>query len=357
MNNDFIRAMPKIDLHCHLDGSLPLETIRALAAKANIPVPESDAQLRPLITAPADCHSLVEYLACFGIAISCLQTAENLFYAAKALLLEVAKENVVYLEARFAPMLSAHGNLTATDIVGSVVQGFAAAKKECGTDFGAILCAIRNHPQEYSAPLLAAADRYMGQGVVALDLAGDEKAFPAITYRDFFQKASSRGFPFTIHAGEADGPESVRQALQLGAKRIGHGIGMKTAPALMEWCAKDAVGIEVCPVSNLQTKAAIAWAEYPLCRFMDAGLLVTVNTDNRTVSETTLTREFNELQGRLNMGKADMATLYQNAVQTSFGSDAQKKQMNLRGAMFFGETARSSAALPRKTSALEGYKQ
>lgn len=317
--------MPKIDLHCHLDGSLSAHTIRELAKNADIALPEDLPGLMSQITVPQSCTSLSEYLSRFKLPIACLQSAENLFTASHNLLADASKENVVYMEVRFAPTLSMREKLSLDVVIDSVLQGLEAGRRQFGVAYGVILCALRNHAYEDNAQVLSAAVRYGDQGVVALDLAGDENRFPTHKYRALFKEAASKGLPFTIHAGEADGPASVRAALSFGAKRIGHGISIKNDTDLMEFCFENNIGIELCPVSNLQTKAAASWEDYPLLTFLNRGLPVTVNTDNRTVSNTTLTREFGELDAYYDLDTKDLETLFRNAVNVSF-SDYRHKQ-------------------------------
>lgn len=326
-HQQYISQMPKIDLHCHLDGSLPTSTIRRLAKKAGISLPEDSTEFMNQITVSQSCTSLVEYLSRFHLPISCLQSAENLFDASHDLLAEVSKENVIYIEVRFAPTLSVHGNLTLDRVIDSVLQGLELGKKQFGVAYGVILCALRHQPYEINGPLLSAADKFRDRGVVALDLAGNEKTFPAENHRALFEKAVSKGIPFTIHAGEADGPSSVWAALSLGAKRIGHGIAMKHDPNLLAFCRDNNIGIELCPVSNLQTKAAAGWEDYPFQMFMKKGLSITINTDNRTVSNTTLTREFCELDTFFGLNTAELENLFRNATNLSFADSLQKQKM------------------------------
>ena len=317
--------MPKIDLHCHLDGSLPIHTIRELTLRTGIQLPEDSSEFMNLITVPQSCTSLAEYLSRFKLPISCLQSAENLFTASRDLIAEVFKENVIYIEVRFAPTLLMHEKLCFDVVMDSVLQGLESGRKQFGVEYGVILCAMRNQPYEINSQLLSAMDKYRDRNVRALDLAGDEKKFPTHKFENLFEEASSMGIPFTIHAGEADGPSSVWSALSFGAKRIGHGISIKNDPNLIAFCRNNNIGIELCPISNLQTKAVTCWEDYPLLMFMQKGLSVTVNTDNRTVSNTTLTKEFCEVDSYSELDAKDLETLFRNAVNLSF-SDYQNKQ-------------------------------
>lgn len=337
MIQQFIDRMPKIDLHCHLDGSLSPATIRVLAERVGIDLPDDPKDLTAMLTAPEDCSSLVEYLTRFELPVACLQTAENFYTAALDLASDAARENVIYIEVRFAPLLSAHERLPADVVVRSVIEGLEEGKRRFGVKYGLILCAMRHHPHEMNEQLLPLAEKYLGSGVVALDLAGDEKGYPACKHHQLFADALKRGIPYTIHAGEADGPGSIWSALDLGARRIGHGISAKDDPELMKHCAAKGIGFELCPVSNLQTKAARDWDDYPFRLFLDEGMTVTVNTDNRTVSNTNLTREFTELDARYGLTTAEIERLVRTSAAVSFADDQLKQELNKAFDMFLAE--------------------
>lgn len=337
-NSDFIARMPKIDLHCHLDGSLPIETIYKLAKNAGLSLPTDPNELLKQLTVSDECQSLQEYLTCFSLPVACLQTEENLYIAAYDLMAEVAKENVIYLEVRFAPTLSVNENMDLDQVVASVLRGLEAAKEEYSVDYGLILCAMRHHKPEVNAQLLPVAKKYYGRGVVALDLAGDE-TIELKQHERFFAEAAEMGIPYTIHAGEAAGSFSCKAALACGAKRLGHGITLKDDPELMNYCLENSIGVELCPVSNLQTKAAVSWAEYPFQLFFEQGLLVTINTDNRMVSQTNLKREFTELTKVYSLGLDQLEELFRNAVEISFTDLVKKEEMLKSFAQFKQEEA------------------
>ena len=328
INKEYIRAMPKIDLHCHLDGSLPSDTIIELAKVSGIAVPDEPKAFQKSIMVPASCNSLSEYLGCFELAVSSLQRAENLYKAAFDLIVDVAKENVVHIEIRFAPLLHTYRNLSLHTIIDSVIQGARDAGKINGISVGIILCAMRHDSYEDNIRLLEAAEKFIGHGVVAMDLAGDEKMFPTSSHSKLFQQVKERCIPFTIHAGEADGPTSIDAAIDFGAKRIGHGIAMKDSVALMALCRKNNIGIELCPVSNLQTNTVSSWSDYPFRLFMNNDVPISINTDNRTVSQTSLTREFCELDKIYHLSTQEMEILYRNAVKNAFLDEKQKHCLN-----------------------------
>ena len=330
MDRKDLLAMPKVELHCHLDGSLPLATMRRLARQGGVDLPDSDSLLKELVTAPPDCGSLLEYLTRFDLPLRCLQTAEALQLAAESLLDEAARENLIYLEVRFAPLLHLETGLMPEAVVEAVLAGLTAARSRCGVEWGVLLCAMRHHTVEQNLSLVTLADRYRDAGVVGLDLVGDEAGYPPGLSGAVFHRAHDLALPFTIHAGECGDTESVRQALDLHPRRIGHGIALQQDPALLERCVREGVGVEICPCSNLQTKAAVSWETYPFPQFYRSGLLLSVNTDNRTVTGTSITAEFSALHREYAVGPADVRQLTLNALETAFTTEDVKEVLRQR---------------------------
>ena len=315
---DAVRLMPKIDLHCHLDGSLTLERVRKITGR-NVAPEELQADDR--------CRDLAEYLKKFDIPIACLKTAEALRIAARDFLLDAAKENICYIETRFAPLHSAGEGLNSRQAVESVLEGLAEAEKICHVRYGVIVCAMRHHRQEDSLAMFRTCREYLGEGVCAADLAGDEASWPMENYRALFQEVKKLDFPFTIHAGECGNAENIREAVECGAARIGHGIAMSGRADIQKLCAERGVGIEMCPISNLQTRAAKSPDHYPLREFLDAGLKVTLNTDNRTVSRTSITREMEFARKYCGVTDEELLRLEQNAADLAFADDSVKHEL------------------------------
>lgn len=300
-------ALPKVELHCHLDGSVPVAAFLEMAANGagaaarffprGVDTPEED--VRKLVQAPARCKNLAEYLACFGPVLAMLSDMDNLYLAARALVCELAKEHVVYAELRFAPLSLTGGGAGCAAVTRTVLEALRDAGREFGVRTGAILCMMRHESEADNRALLALAHSLLGQGVAGVDLAGDEAAWPVELYAALFRQAADMGLPFTVHAGETPGSaENVRRALDMGAVRIGHGIAAATDAALVRRLAESGAVLEMCPVSNLQTGAAADMASYPFGAFVEAGVRVSVNTDNRTVSNTALSREWDALAAR-----------------------------------------------------------
>lgn len=312
-----IGELKKYDLHCHLDGSLSEAVIRKLAAGAGVEIPAGE-KLMELLQVEPDCRSLKEYLEKFDLPLSCLADRDSFRTAVSELLGDGAKENVVYMEIRFAPLLSVRDGLTCRQIIEGALDGLWEGKEKYGVDGNLILCGMRHMPVEQNVELAETAREYLGQGVAALDLAGDEAAFPVKLHAKMFETARKLGIPFTIHAGECGSPRSVWDAIELGADRIGHGIAVSKDKELKAWCAAKQIPLEMCPSSNLQTRAVKNMEEYPFLEFLEAGIPVTVNTDNRTVSKTTITGELELLQAYYHITYSDMELLMKNAAQAAF---------------------------------------
>lgn len=304
-----IEQISKLDLHCHLDGSLTKPMMERCLGRT---------LTREMLTVSGDCQSLTEYLEKFDLPVQCLQKEEGLEAGAFAFVEEVARENIKYVEVRFAPMLSVHEGLNCSSVLEAVRKGMERAGQAFGVRYGIIVCAMRNHSAEQNLSMLECAAKYLGQGVCALDLAGDESAYPTENFRELFQEAKRIGMPFTIHSGETGNLANVREAFELGAKRIGHGIALQQDPDLMKEFAKAGIGVEMCPTSNFQTKAVREWSEYPLLKFLEAGIKVSVHTDNRTVSGTTMTMELKKVYEQYGREENLIVTLLKNAAETAF---------------------------------------
>jgi adenosine deaminase len=292
-DEEFLRRLPKTDLHCHLDGSLRLETLLALAdeQKVRLPADTPEGLARALHRGQA-CQSLEEYLTAFDVTLSVLQTEEALYRAARELALDCAAENVRYLEVRYAPVLHTRLGLKPTTIVDAVLEGLRAAKREVGVKSRVIICGIRNIDPVTSLRLAELAVAYKNRGVVGYDLAGAEEGYPSKDHQAAFQLILKNNVNVTIHAGEAYGPESIAQAVHYcGAHRIGHGVRLRENGDLLNYVNDHRIPLEMCPSSNVQTRSVADVKAHPLKFYFDFGLRVTVNTDNRLITDTTVTKE------------------------------------------------------------------
>ena len=315
----------RIELHCHLDGSLNIDFVQSHLASQGINI--NRKELEEKLKVRPDCTSLTEYLEKFDLPLQCLQTKEGLEQAAYEFVMDAAKDDVAYIEVRFAPMLSTDKGLTCKEVIESVVCGLKKGEEETGVYASAIVCAMRHHSLEQNMEMLQATRPFVGEGVCALDLAGDESAFPTSLFRELFAQAKEWEIPFTIHSGECGSVDNIREAIELGAKRLGHGIALEKSPELRRVCKEKGIGIEMCPTSNLQTKAVENLEKYPLKQFLEEGLLVSVHTDNRTVSGTTMEQEEKLVKERLQISDVMWLQCTKNAIVTAFASDEIKERL------------------------------
>ncbi|MEG1992834.1 MAG: adenosine deaminase [Acetivibrio sp.] len=321
------QLMPKIELHCHLDGSIPLNTIRKLCLHSGIKLPQQDYKLKKRIEADENCESLEQYLRAFELPLSCLSSEEAFHIAAHDVVSSMAKENVRYAEIRFAPLFSETDTLKAEGIIEAVLDGIRLAEKEDPITVKLLLCGMRHFSEKKNLKTLELAQEFREKGVVGADLAGNEAAYPNDMFDYYFDFAQKKQIPLTIHGGECGNAESVRYAVLHGARRIGHGIAMEKEEEIMELCKKEGIGIELCPKSNLQTKAIGNIKDYPLQKFLDRGLKVSLNTDNRTVTDTTIENEFQLLEEVVQMDASKKVAVMKNAVDTSFATPALKEKL------------------------------
>lgn len=309
-----------IDLHLHFDGSLLARTVLELAKEQGIALPsEEPDELKLFLAAPADCRSLNEYLEKFDLPLLVLQTREAVRKGMYTLASSLKEQGMLYAEIRFAPQLHTKKGLTQEQVVRAALQGLQEAA--AGSFFKAklILCCMRGADnREENLLTVRTAAAFLGRGVAALDLAGAEALYPTADYGEVFALAKELSVPFTIHAGEADGPESIRAALRMGASRIGHGVRAGEDPELLEELKERQIPLEMCPSSNVQTKAVPSLSEHPVLSYLRRGLLVTVNTDNMTVSDTTIEREFRLLKEELGMTPEERRQLLLNAADAAF---------------------------------------
>lgn len=321
--------LPKIDLHCHLDGSLRPQTVIDLAAEQNIELPSTDAEvIKEMMVAPETCPNLQEYLDRFALPIKVMQTAEGIERISFELFEDAAKENVKYLEVRFAPHLHIQHGLSHEQIIESAVKGMKRAEALYDIKGNYILSAVKFLPSDTIPPVLDAGEKFLGNGVVAFDLAGSELDNFAHDYVTYTQYARDKGYRITIHAGEQGCGQNVYDAIELlGAERIGHGVAIKDHEQAYQRVKQDVVGLEACPSSNVQTKAIPELKLHPLKEFHKDGLPVTINTDNRTVSNTTMTQEVEKVMELFDLTAEDYAQIYRASVEQCFASDEVKQKL------------------------------
>jgi adenosine deaminase len=293
LTRERLQQLPKTDLHVHLDGSLRPQTLFELAREYGRDLPRTDIdELRDYMHV-TDARNLVDYLARFDITLSVMQTTEALERIAYELAQDAAAENVRYMEVRYSPVLHTRDGLTLEQAVDAPLTGLQRAEAELGIQTGIIICGIRNMSPGTSMDLADLTLGFKNRGVVAFDLAGAEFDNPAKKHRDAFYRVINANIAATIHAGEAYGPESIHQALHYcNANRIGHGTRLYEDPDLMQYVNDFRVPLEICLTSNVQTRAVAGFKDHPLRLYYDEGIVVTLNTDNRLMSATSVTEEF-----------------------------------------------------------------
>ncbi len=316
----------KIELHCHLDGSLRPTTVKELADLHNIRTESSTLEeLKTELIAPAHCDSLVTYIERFDLPISILQTKDALRRVAYELMEDAADENVKYIEIRFAPQQHLENGLSLDDVISSVLEGIKKGEACYDIKGNLILSYLRHADPKEMVKMIDEGKKYLGKGVVAVDLCAAELENFASKFVEPIAYARKLGYQVTIHAGETGFSSNVIDAIDLlKADRIGHGVAIAKDPVAFQKVLDMSVTIEACPTSNIQTKAVSSIDDHPIHDFVDKNILVTVNTDNRTVSDTTMTKEYELLNSAFNWDEEQFMDIYRNSVEASYADDATK---------------------------------
>jgi adenosine deaminase len=324
LSKEALRRWPKAELHVHLDGALRPATMLELARAQNIRLPADTPEALAKAMLVRDAQSLEEYLQKYEITLSVLQTRAALERVAYEFVVDVAAENVRYVEVRYSPLLHRPA-LTLAQAIEAPLAGIRRAEAETGTKVGLIVCGIRTRPAAESLELARAAADYKSSGVVAFDLAGAERGHPAREHRAAFEYAASHGMACTCHAGEGDGPESIHQALhECGATRIGHGTRLGEDTALLDEVIQRRIPLEMCLSSNVHTHTVTQVAEHPFKRYLQQGVVVTLNTDGRLTDGVTLTDEYYLAHAALGLSPDDLARVVVNACESAFLPDFEK---------------------------------
>jgi len=311
--------LPKAELHQHLDGALRPETAVELAAAIGVSLSLDEARLR--MVAPPRCANQAELLSFFDLPIALLQTDTALRRAAVELVVTLAEERVRYAEIRWAPRLHLERGLGMGAVIEAVAQGIEDAIERLGSSAPAvslIVTAMRSHPPAANV-LLAREAAAFGEPVVGFDLAGLEAEWPAPPHAAAFVAAADGGLKLTAHAGEVAGPEHIREALDLGATRIAHGVTAIDDPELVDELKRRGVTLDMCPTSNVQAGIVADLAEHPLARVHRLGVSVTCSTDDRVVANTNLTDELARTATLLGMTRQELASIALNAFRRGFG--------------------------------------
>ena len=317
-----------VDLHLHLDGSLSAKAILKVAKLEGIILPADNAQdLNKFLMVPENCQSLNEYLERFALPNLVLQSKQGLEICTLDLLERLAADGLKYVEIRMAPQLSTNKGLSQEEVVKTLIETCKKGEKY-HIFSNLILCMMRgNDTKEKNIETINVAKKFLGKGVVAMDLAGAEGLFPNEMFNEEFKLISELNIPLTIHAGEAAGADSVKSALKFGASRIGHGIHSIEDESVLKELKEKGICLEVCPKSNLDTKTISKYDDLPLGQFFNKGIKVSINTDDMTVSNTTLKQEYETLV-KMGFNEKDLRWFAENSINASF-ADAKTKEFLL----------------------------
>ena len=316
-----------IDLHLHLDGAITAEAAMELAKVQGISLPaKTEEELEKLISVPEGCESLNDFLRCFELPLSLLQTKEGIRRAVRLVLEEQKREGVIYAEIRFSPQLHTRKGLSQEEVLRAALEGLQDAPIPANLILACMRGADNQKENEENMEL---ARRFLTKdgGVTAVDLAGAEALFPTRDYLELFRRAGEYGIPMTIHAGEADGEDSVRAALEMGAVRIGHGVRARKNPEILEEIRSKEITLEMCPTSNRYTRSIENMEDYPLLMYLEKGIRVTVNTDDPAIEGTTISREFRFLKEHFGLTAEQEQVVLRNAAEAAFTSDERKHSL------------------------------
>lgn len=321
-----MKNLPKIELHCHLDGSLRPVTVLELAKRYDLELPSEELKLlKEELIAPMDCTSLNIYLKRFDLPVSVMQTRDALIQTTYECMEDHALENVKYCELRFAPLLHTQKGLSLDEVLEAVIEGVKKAEAAFEIKGNLILSYQRHIDLETIYEVIDAGAKYLHQGVVAFDLCAGENNSFVERFIEPLAYARHLGYQVTIHAGETGFPKNVVDSINLlKATRIGHGVAIIKDEEAMALVKEQGVLLEVCPTSNIQTKAFASYEEHPVDYFYKHNIPITIGTDNRTVSDIDLTHEYRVLETTFGWGKNEFKEIFKNSVDACFADEETK---------------------------------
>jgi adenosine deaminase len=320
-----IQTYPKVELHLHLDRSLSYQVVHAIDSSV------TEEQYRREYVAPAKCTSLVEVLAHAPTSFALMQTAEHLHMVVDDLFEQLQRDNVIYAEIRFAPLLHIEQGLTPEEVVSAVEEATTQASARTGIEAGVLLCTLRHFTAEESMQTARLVEHFKGTSVVGLDIAGDEAGYPLDAHIDAFHYAKQQGIPCTAHAGEARGADSVWETLEkLHPLRIGHGVRSSEDPKLLAALREKRIHLEVCPTSNIQTNTYEHYHNHPIDRMYNEQISLSINTDTRMITPVTLNSEYQQLHRHFGWNKEHFLHCNLNALQAAFQPLKKKRELEQR---------------------------
>jgi len=324
-----VRAMPKAELHLHLDGSLRIDTALEIARTREVDAPHTFAGMRNVLVAPDKVTDQAELLAAFDLPIALMQDADALERIAYDMVEDKAREHVRYAEVRWAPLLHTDKGLTGRQAVDAVWKGSVAAARRSGIEVRVIATLMRSHPPERNLEFVRSLEAGgVPDGLVAVDLAGPEARYPdPLLHREAIELARSIGLHVTVHAGEWGGAAQVLRSLSVNPERIAHGPHAIEDPACVAELIERGVVLDLCPTSNTQANIVESFEAFPLKRLMDAGVRVTLNTDDLTVSDVTLSQEYEHAVTRLGVTVPELWDMDLAAIEYAFCDEGTKDRL------------------------------
>jgi len=323
-----LQALPKPELHVHLDGSLRPSTMLALARDRNVTMPESSEGALADHMLVSDAASLEDYLERFETTLSVMQDAEAIERIAYELALDHAAENVRYVEVRFCPLLNTAGTLSSDEVLDAALAGLDRAEGDAGIRTNLIVCALRSHDPKWSMEMADLAVAYRDRGVCGFDLAGGESGHPVRDHQEAFDRVARAELPITVHAGEGYGPESIRQAIELGhAKRIGHGTRLFEDTSLLETVRARRIPLEVCLTSNVQTRVVSSYETHPAGRYLLDGLTISLGTDNRLMSGVSLSDEYAHARAAFDLSWTELVSIARAGFEHAFVRPGERARL------------------------------
>jgi adenosine deaminase len=319
---------PKIELHLHLDGSLNINTLFEFAVEDKIISKKEDINdFRKKIEINNSDKTLIDYLSKFKIPVSTLQSKERLYRVGHEIIENLSKQGYLYAEIRFAPEIHTRKGLKIEEVVDSVQKGMDNASRSFDFNYGLILCCMRHAPIQEANNIIELGNYYSDKNntkIVGVDLAGDEFNFPPELFKECF---SASKLPITIHVGEARGFDSVKNAIEMNASRIGHGVRAIESNEVINMVLENNIVFEMCPLSNQQTNVFETVEDYPIRKLLEQGVLLSLNTDNQTVSNTTLDKEIEFLKNNYQVSNTEIFKMIKTSASSAFASDNLKSDL------------------------------
>jgi adenosine deaminase len=327
-----LHALPKIDLHLHLDGAIRVPTIAELGDELGIQLPSHDpAKLARFVQVGRDCRSLTDFLKRFDVFYPILPFARTQERIAYELCEDCARDNVIYFETRFAPALASSRQFTMEDAVVAALEGLRRGQRDFDVKCGLILCCYRSITPQQNIETVQLAHKYRDAGVAGIDLAGDESRYSAAPHAEAFALARKLDLPVTIHAGEGERAENIREAVfEHGAARIGHGVALQRDGELLKRVRDAGTVFEICLTSNLQTCSVPALVKHPFKKFLDEQVRVTLNTDDPGISDITLTHEVELAARAFGLTGKQVRELQANAARAAFAPASVRAELEAR---------------------------